>query len=150
MPWSEFIDTGNRKTTEHVLPQNPAPDSDWWNTFSQDEHKQLHHTLGNLVLTYDNSSYSNKDYAAKRGVIDQYAPPCYYTASLAQERELASWVEWTPVSIIERQHKLASWAMERWGVARPDNMALQQAEVEVADEVEAAVASDPGDFEEPT
>lgn len=148
-PWSEFIDTGSRKTTEHVLPQNPDAGSEWLNSFSEDEHKRLQHTLGNLVLTYDNSSYSNKDYAAKRGVIDQHTPPCYYTASLAQERELASWVEWTPASIVDRQQKLARWAMKRWGVVRPDNTALQQAEVEVADEVEAAAASDPGEFDEP-
>ncbi|WP_354500724.1 DUF262 domain-containing protein [Mycetocola sp. 2940] len=148
-PWSDFIDTGNRRTTEHVLPQNPDPDSEWWNSYSEEEHKRLQHTLGNLVLTYDNSSYSNKEYAAKRGVIDQVAPPCYYTASLAQEREIASWEVWTPASIVERQEQLARWAMERWGVVQPNYAALQQADAEVASEVEAAVAADLEESEGP-
>lgn len=140
--WSEFIDTGARKTTEHVLPQNPAGDADWWQTFTQEQHKLLHHTLGNLVLTYDNSSYSNKDYAAKRGAVDQTAPPCYYTANLAQEREIASWESWTPATIVERQERLAAWAMTRWRVSRPDDAALQQADAEVAEEVEAATGAE--------
>lgn len=72
-PWSEFIDTGNRKTTEHVLPQNPDPDSEWWNSFSEEEHKRVHHTLGNLILTYNNSSYWNKEYAQPDNVALQQA-----------------------------------------------------------------------------
>lgn len=141
-PWSEFVDTGKRKTTEHVLPQNPATDSDWWKLFTVEEHSRLHHTLGNLVLTYDNSSYSNKDYAAKRGAVDQAAPPCYYTASLAQEREIATWQAWTPDSILERQQRFARWAMDRWSVVPPGDAALQRADAEVDSEVEAVAAAD--------
>ncbi|MGH3098417.1 MAG: DUF262 domain-containing protein [Streptosporangiales bacterium] len=148
-PWSEFIDTGNRKTTEHVLPQNPDSDSGWWKSFSEEEHKRLHHTLGNLVLTYDNSAYSNKDYVAKRGTVDQTTPPCYYTASLAQEREIAAWPVWAPASIDERQQGIAAWAMDRWSVIPPDDVALQQADTEVTSEVEAAATSDLDVSEEP-
>lgn len=147
-PWSEFIDTGKRKTTEHVLPKNPDADSAWRQSFSEEEHKRLHHTLGNLVLTYDNSSYSNKEFVAKRGAVDQTTPPCYYTASLAQEREIASWQTWTRASILERQAKLADWAMERWSVAPPGEAELQQAGTEVASEVEAAAAADLEESEE--
>ena len=131
-----------------MLPQNPAKDSEWWNSFSEEEHKRLHHTLGNLVLTYDNSSYSNKDFADKRGEVDQVTPPSYYTASLAQEREIASWAQWTPASIVERQLKIANWAMGRWAVAQPDTAALQEADAEVASEVEGAAGSDLADSEE--
>lgn len=141
-PWSEFIDTGKRKTTEHVLPQNPDKDSHWWETFTVEEHESLHHTLGNLVLTYDNSSYSNKDFAAKRGTVDQTHPPCYYTAMLAQEREIASWSTWSPAAIAERQNRIARWAMGRWSVAAPDAGALMAADAEVTSEVEAGTTDD--------
>ncbi len=140
-PWSEFIHTGERKTTEHVLPQDPASESAWWDSFTEENHKQLHHTLGNLVLTYDNSSYGRKDYVDKRGAAHQTTPPCYYTASLAQEREIASsWEVWTPQSIGDRQAKLAEWAMQRRSVPPPDEVALREADAEVASEVEASAA----------
>lgn len=144
-PWSEFNDTGSRKTTEHILPQNPAEGSDWWNCFSPEEHEQYRHTLGNLVLTYDNSVYSNREYAAKRGSLTSNNP-CYYLATLAQEREVAEWESWTPESIRARQARLVKWAMKRWAVDKPGTAELHAADTEMADEVESVELAD--DFED--
>ena len=68
--WSDIVDAKTRKTTEHILPQNPDPESNWKDFFTRAEQDELRHTLGNLVLTYDNSSYSNKEYEEKRGSPD--------------------------------------------------------------------------------
>jgi len=68
-PLSCFTDaTKEQRTTEHVLPQHPkADDACWWDQFSKGQHTALVHSLGNLALTYDNSSYSNKCFDKKRG-----------------------------------------------------------------------------------
>lgn len=134
-PWSEFVDTGKRKTTEHILPQHPKEDSQWEKAFSK-EHRELYtHTLGNLVLTYDNSVYSNHEFSAKRGSLAE-TRACYFRASLASEREVAEWEEWTPESVEERQARIAAWAMERWGIERPRDAALDAAEDALGDEME--------------
>lgn len=120
MDFREFVGTRRGKTTEHILPQNPNWDSDDWAPhFSEAEHQRLRHTLGNLVLTYDNSAYGNKCFAAKKGSQGQGKPPCYADSKLTQERELAAYPHWTPTTIAERQRKLADWALGRWHLDAP-------------------------------
>ncbi len=137
-PWSDFNETGARKTIEHILPQTPDEGSQWRRDFTELEHETLCHTLGNLVLTYDNSVYSNKDYREKRGVPGQVKPPCYFSPSALRSE---AWVaqtheEWTPATIAERQRTIAEWAIARWAVARPTSLAAEEAIQEVTDEVE--------------
>ena len=83
-----------QRTTEHILPQNPDPDDAcWWEHFSREQHADLVHSLGNLALTYDNSSYSNKCFVKKRGLpLSPGEQPyrCYAQADLRQERDLAA------------------------------------------------------------
>lgn len=106
-----------RKTTEHILPQNPKAGSVWLTTFKDPvERKALTHSIGNLVLTMDNSSYTNKDYDDKRGhgslPTDK---PCYYNAALMSEREIATtYDKWDPENVRARIARLESWALERW------------------------------------
>ena len=73
------------------------------------------HDIGNLVLTKDNSSLSNKPFPDKKGAIDAEGP-CYATSSLFQERELAPLDDWTPEAIDERRARLLDWAKRRWHV----------------------------------
>lgn len=78
--------------------------------------------MGNLALTLDNSSYSNKCFADKRGaalVPGQAPTTCYCQGKLHQEQRLAAYAEWTPETIEERQRDLASWALQRWAVEAP-------------------------------
>ncbi|WP_433955908.1 DUF262 domain-containing protein [Janibacter indicus] len=127
------------KTTEHILPQNPAKGSQWIEDFG-DQVEELKHTLGNLVLTYDNSVYSNKEYSDKRGVVEQTAPKCYFSSTLASELEVAKrYPAWTPEAMLDRQGRIAHWAMEHWSVASPTPQARQVADSEVADELEQAL-----------
>lgn len=143
-PLSEFTSSssGEQRTTEHVLPQHPKDDAAcWWDAFTREEHAALQHSLGNLCLTYDNSSYGNKCFEAKRGDATTTAR-CYAKAELLQERELASLTAWTPDEIRQRQSKLAVWAMSRWAVARPDDGTLT-ADVDIEPEADDSLEAEP-------
>ena len=52
---------------EHILPQNPRPDSQWAKDFTEEERDEWTNKLGNLMLLSrrKNSSLSNLDYADK-------------------------------------------------------------------------------------
>ncbi|WP_447646194.1 DUF262 domain-containing protein [Nocardioides zeae] len=133
--------TGEQRTTEHVLPQHPAKDDGcWWDHFTEAEHANLVHSLGNLALTYDNSSYGRKCFSSKRGVA---AAPgaeesrCYAQAELKQERQLAHHDHWTPEVIEKRQLAFAAWALERWSVPSPSPAELTE-DVEIEAEDDAA------------
>lgn len=117
------------KTTEHVLPQHPAPGSAWWDDFTPEQHSALVHGIGNLVLTRDNSRYGRRPYrdgddgleAGKRGREGQQEPWCYFSESnLRREREIALlYPEWTPASIEHRAAQIAVWALRRWPASQP-------------------------------
>lgn len=112
--YSDFVGTRYTQTTEHILPQNPDWDRDDWSDYiDRDQHTLLKHSLGNLVLTHDNSSYSNKGFSAKKGAPGQGAP-CYATSALAQEREIAEHVSWGRADMERRLEKLRSFALKRW------------------------------------
>lgn len=105
-------------STEHILPQTPDGQACWDDHFSEDERAYLTHALGNLVLTYDNSVYSNFCFVRKRDGAPGSGPDaaCYRHSPLKQEQELANYEAWTPGSIAHRQAMLAAWAMQRWAV----------------------------------
>ena len=52
-------------SVEHILPQSPHEKSNWHHLFSDDEIEKYVHCLGNLTLTCNNSSLSNKSFNAK-------------------------------------------------------------------------------------
>ncbi|MGO0575485.1 DUF262 domain-containing protein [Ornithinimicrobium panacihumi] len=134
LPFDSFTSKAYSETTEHILPQTLA--GQWKNDFTKAQHEQLRHSLGNLMLTHTNSTYSNKDYRDKRG---QPTSPAgfYYGAAMAQEREVAkSYDEWTPESILERQEHLAAWAMQRWPATPPATGDVSEMEDAVPDAIE--------------
>lgn len=106
-------------TTEHVLPQTPT--GDCWQVFSPMDRTLYTHCLGNLVLTNDNRAYFNYCFDQKRdGIVNAAGvrSASYRTSTLRQEQELAAYSEWTPRQVVERQERLAIWAMDRWKVVR--------------------------------
>jgi len=148
--FSVFTRTGNeQRTTEHILPQNPDADAAcWWDVFTSETHVAMRHSLGNLVLTLDNSHYSNKCFADKRGsaLTPGASPtPCYSQSSLHQERELATFDEWTPDSIRKRQLALAEWALSRWAVEPPSTSLLEPEEADQEIEPEESDDEYPGE-----
>ena len=53
---------------EHVLPQNPKPNSDWMQNFTEEQREYWTHRLGNLLLLNwrTNSSAGNQDFEIKK------------------------------------------------------------------------------------
>ncbi|GLY19733.1 hypothetical protein Kisp01_67470 [Kineosporia sp. NBRC 101677] len=125
-PFRDFIQTGRRKTTEHVLPQTPEEGSQWLVDFGEN-HSRLVHGIGNLVLTYDNSSYGRKEYSQKRGSLGT-AEPCYLgTSALNRARELGSLYEtWTPATVEQRLQQIRAWALQRWAVVPPNDIDAEE------------------------
>jgi uncharacterized protein with ParB-like and HNH nuclease domain len=116
--WEKFSDRDLKDTIEHILPQ--TADSKYWRThFTKKQHRIYLHDIGNLCLTLNNSSYSNKDFPEKKGKPGAEGPPCYSRSSLFQEQALVRKRDWTVNAIKERRKDITDWAKIRWGVTFP-------------------------------
>ncbi|HLZ22115.1 MAG TPA: DUF262 domain-containing HNH endonuclease family protein [Ktedonobacterales bacterium] len=106
----------NRRTitVEHVLPRNPAQDSEWMRAFPTPEERASHvHRLGNLVLLSGtkNANASNYDFARKKQVYfaaRNGVSPFALTTQVLQEEE------WTPAVIERRQQELIGRLKQVW------------------------------------
>ena len=56
-----------RAQIEHIVPQNPEPSQ--WASISFEEREKYLHTLGNLTLTFDNQTLSNKSFTDKKQIL---------------------------------------------------------------------------------
>lgn len=120
LSWDELDRRDKANSIEHILPQTPE-DQYWLERFTEDERERYTHDLGNLVLTQDNSSYSNKVFPEKRGEQGLAKPdgtpiPCYANSTLFQETQLTRFGDWTIENILQRRSELVAWALERWHV----------------------------------
>ena len=105
-------------SVEHVLPQSPAEDSEWVETFSDDEHAWWVHRLGNLVLLSrrKNSRASNYDFEKKK---EKYfsgsdgASPFVLTTQVVKEDT------WTPEVLGRRQADAVSALTALWRLDDP-------------------------------
>ena len=135
LPWDVLDGRDKEKSIEHVLPQTPT-DPYWTERFDENEIAHLTHDLGNLALTQDNSSLSNKPFPEKKGDAT-WEKPCYANSLLVQERELANFDDWTPQTIRERRKPIVQWALERWSMnesaqglrSRPEDDAEEEDDV---------------------
>lgn len=101
-------------TVEHVLPRNPATDSEWLRWFPTLEDHATHvHRLGNLVLLSrtKNMQASNYDFAAKKQI--------YFTgrtgvSPFALTTQVLREVEWTPAVVDRRQQELIGHLKQLW------------------------------------
>lgn len=142
--YAYFEATKREKTVEHILPQT-ATSEYWSDRFDKRNRDRLTHVLGNLVLTRDNSSYSNKDFPDKRGAAGpgEQVRACYAQASLRQEQELAVLSDWTPETVLQRQEGLAAWALARWAVGQPTHApALEAGLIDAGLDAESDAESD--------
>lgn len=101
---------------EHVLPQNPSPNSEWLKKFSGEERENWTNKLANLVILtrHKNSTASNLDFNKKK---EKYfsgsggVMPCPVTI------QVLNTPNWTPSVLAERQVYLiqtlaASWELD--------------------------------------
>ncbi len=127
--WQEFAHATLKDTIEHVLPQYIEKQPYWQKQFTDSEHEEYVHDVGNLALTKWNSHYSNKPFPEKRGAFGSGAK-CYAEAPFYQELELAQQENWTKESIDARRAKLNAWAKERWRVDFSDVDGTSKEDVE--------------------
>lgn len=98
---------------EHVLPQNPASDSDWIKLFpDSDERDEWTHRLANLVLLSrrKNSQASNYEFNAKKSAYFQKKG----TAPFALTTQVVNESEWTPKVLECRQRELVGALKKEW------------------------------------
>lgn len=114
--WNYFSEKQLENSVEHILPQmSEDADGYWLKHFSKKEIKIYTHDLGNLCLTYNNSTYRNYGFPRKKGTPGQERP-CYANSSLNQERSLTEFENWNFESILKRREEIISWALKRWFV----------------------------------
>ncbi len=134
--WDELQGMAPQRTIEHVLPQEPSKPY-WQERFNEEALRKYTNALGNLSLTLDNSSYSNKEFPDKRGDATT-TTPCYAASSLFIERDIAAnYSQWTPATIEARGNRLRDWALSRWHIddSAVGEIPLNEA-VEESEEVE--------------
>ena len=116
MDWVYLQKKDKQDSIEHILPQ--TPDKPYWKSRWNKAHiKEATHDVGNLVLTFDNSIYSNHGFDIKKGKPDKKG--CYANSSLFSERELTGYTDWTYEAFEQRKEKMEAWMLKRWDV--PDN-----------------------------
>ncbi len=108
--WEDLTDS----TIEHILPQNPNENSSWLSKWTDEERKIYLHDISNLVLTKDNSRYSNFEFERKKGVAGSgYS---YSNSDIRQERKIAEYNDWTFANCKKRREELVIWIIKNWGI----------------------------------
>lgn len=103
-------------SVEHVLPQRPAPDSQWMKVFPSREIRDRYvHRLGNMVLLSrgKNINAENVDFDEKKRryfVTTGGVSPFVITTQVLQQRE------WTPAIIEQRQAQLVGVLKTMWNL----------------------------------
>jgi hypothetical protein len=116
--WTHVEGGSAKQTIEHILPQTPT-DPYWQERFDDAALQKWTDDLGNLCLTYDNSSYRNKSFPNKKGTYGQERM-CYANSPLYQEKDLCDYADWTPASVEERRQQLLDFIWDRWAVEAVD------------------------------
>lgn len=115
-------------TIEHVLPQNPNPNSEWAKSWSKEQQAKWLNRLANLVpLTRQrNSAAQNYDFQTKK---EKYFQSKKGTSSYKLTTQVLSYQEWTPEIVENRQEQLLNKLVEKWnlqenshGIESPDFM----------------------------
>lgn len=108
--WEDLTDS----TIEHILPQNPDSNSNWLIKWTDEERKKYLHDVSNLVLTKDNSRYSNFEFDRKKGIAGSGFS--YSNSDIRQERKIAEYDDWTPDTCKKRREELTNWVIKNWGI----------------------------------
>ena len=110
-PLSEFP---KKVTVEHVLPQDPKPNSDWIKWFpNADDREAWTDRLANLVLLSrrKNSQAQNYDFGKKK---EQYFKRDGKRTSFVLTNEVLDESEWTPSVLERRQRALIDALKTEW------------------------------------
>jgi len=102
-------------SVEHILPQNPADNSQWLRDFSEDKRAKVTDKLGNLVLITrrKNSSQGRLDYEEKK---KRYFDKCIDTCPNSL-RVLRDYQRWTPQELKANHRTVIAKVHEHYGIA---------------------------------
>jgi hypothetical protein len=141
MSWERVDGRTPEQSIEHILPQTPT-EPYWQERFDSAALKKWTNDLGNVCLTYDNSSYRNRSFPDKKGSYSQERM-CYAKSPLYQEKDLCEFTDWTPETIGQRRESLLSFIWTRWEIEAVDPSELNPSAVVMpadAEEVDSTAA----------
>lgn len=101
-------------SVEHVLPQNPSPESMWVKWFPAKEVREKYvHRLGNLVLLSrgKNMKAANYDFDDKK---QKYFTTSDGISSFGLTTQVLTYQEWTPAVMEQRQRQLIGTLKHLW------------------------------------
>lgn len=104
------------QTIEHVLPQKPAPGSQWARDFTPSEREAWVHRLANLVLltSRKNPSAGNYDFDVKQ---QRYFTGPDGTSPFALTTQVLVESRWTPEVLAARQQDLVRHLAAVWDLS---------------------------------
>jgi hypothetical protein len=111
--WETLHTRPKARSIEHILPQTPT-DPEWLAAFDESQRQRWTNDIGNLTLTYDNSSLGNLKFSDKKGQPGETGR--YVGSPLFIEHELAGYEAWGESQILERRTQIQVWALQRWKV----------------------------------
>lgn len=109
--WKEF----GTISIEHILPQNPKPNSKWIQNFSEEQRDYYTHRIGNLCLIgrRKNSSLGNLDYRDK---MKKYFEKNIGSFAHTQKIYNTYPIDWTPEIVEENQTRVIADLMDIFGI----------------------------------
>ena len=119
LPDGETLSAASDVTVEHILPRNPAADSEWYQVWPNlSERRELCDSLGNfcLLTKKDNQNADRLDFTDKR---DQIYRSRKRGGQFAMTRDVATYESWTPDEVRERTNRLAKLLIRDWKLDLP-------------------------------
>jgi Protein of unknown function DUF262/Protein of unknown function (DUF1524) len=128
-------------TIEHVLPQRPAPTSEWRRWFPvAEERGKLVESLGNLALITQkqNDRARNASFEAKKKIYTAVEPGA---PLLAVTRDILDVPEWHPLAVLDREEQLMQMIERVWRIdlalARPGPRTIPMPQADLAEQASA-------------
>lgn len=119
--WDTFEHNQSGKISiEHIYPQTPT--DEYWNSrFTTEAHKELRHSIGNLLLLSraKNSELQNDAFDVKKKTIKDANGNIIhngYDNGSHSELDVARNNEWTPEAIISRGRELLDFLLRHWNI----------------------------------
>ena len=105
----KVFDNAQHVNLEHILPQSPKENSEWFSIFKVEEEREMYtESIGNLtvLLGTKNSSGGNQDFEYKKNV--------YKDSAIKHNQQLATVDNWNEKAIKNRAEKLYETFIKIW------------------------------------
>lgn len=105
----KVVDNAQQVNLEHILPQSPAPNSNWLQIFNNEEEREIYkNSIGNLtiLLGTKNSSGGNHDFDRKKVI--------YEKSAIVHNRKIAKLNKWDKKAIEKRAEQLYEIFIKVW------------------------------------